>query len=74
MANEYRSPESLTDAENESITDFFVQACKLGIRLKITNASLAGILAGFAQYLKHEDRPLEFFVNNPKGIHVGPQS
>jgi hypothetical protein len=74
MDKEYRSPESLTDAEQESITDFFVQACKLGIRLQITNASLAAILAGFAQYLMHEDRPLEFFVNYPKGIHVGPQN
>jgi hypothetical protein len=65
-----RNPNSLTPQEEQKKLALFLSACELGIELHLENCELAGILAGMADFLRDEARPLEFFIANPRGIHV----
>lgn len=57
----------LTAQESDRLMAFFVEACKLGVELDIGRVGMAGTLIAYGQHLLHDDRPLEYYVANPKG-------
>jgi hypothetical protein len=52
-----------------SFCDYFVECCKWGAGVGLNETQLSAVLAAYTVFLSSNGRPLQYYVDNPKGTN-----
>lgn len=63
----WKDVEDLSVNDAEELLDLFVHCCAVGAKLNMPASGMAGTLLAFSKLLEERKRPLQYYVDNPRG-------